>query len=115
MGGRQYDTGKHLFPQGVGVVTHTGRTVSDQQPLVADVGRAAALLKVPERELLAAIRQAQVEVWGVHSQGMAVYRWEELVEAAAAAGLSVPTHRGHAWRRRPAVIRRVVTPYGVER
>jgi hypothetical protein len=92
----------------------TGKAISDQQPLVADVGRAAMLLKVGERELLAAIRQAQVEVWGVHSQGMAVYRWEELVEAAAAAGLAVPKRKGHAWRRRPTVIRRVVNPYGVE-
>lgn len=92
----------------------TGRAIPDAQPLVAHLERAAGLLGLEPHDLEAAVTSAQLEPWGEHAQGMAVYSWPRLLEVAAAAGLPIPQRKQHAWRRRPAIVRQV-TPYGVER
>ena len=86
------------------MASRTGRTISDQQPLVAHVERAAQLLEVDEHELGAVIDRAGLQPWGAHASGAPVYRWVALVEVAASAGLPLSVRRvRHAWRRRPMV------------
>ena len=95
-------------------MTHTGRAIPDCQPLVSDLARAAALLRLELRDLEQAVVAAELPVWGLHAEGMEVFRWADLCAAAADAGHTVPTRKANAWRRRPAVVGRRVTPYGAE-
>jgi hypothetical protein len=108
MAGEQVFTG----PGGASV-GRNGPAIPDAQPLVSDLPRAAALLRLEPRALEAAVATAQLEPWGEHAQGMPVYSWSRILEVATAAGLPVPDRKGHAWRARPTVRR--VTPYGQEK
>jgi hypothetical protein len=96
-------------PQGVHAVTFTGRTTVADQPLVAHLERAALMLKLEPQALEAAVDRAGLQPWGEHAQGMEVYRWPELLEAADAAGLPVPKQSGHRWRVKPTIVRTAKT------
>jgi hypothetical protein len=86
------------------MASRTGPAIADTEPLVSDLGRAAMLLAVDERELGAVIGRAGLQPWGQHASGQPVYSWGALVEVAVAAGLEVNMRWGrHAWRRRPMV------------
>jgi hypothetical protein len=84
------------------------RTIRDGCPLVSAVPRAAALLAIPEAELARLVDQGGLEVWGRHHDGSPVYRFQQLLELAGAAGLA-PTVPGKAdpWRRFRAGRKRV--------
>jgi hypothetical protein len=66
---------------------------ADGTPLVADLERAADVLKVPVGRLIEAVTAARLEPWGgpgQHASGCDVFRWRELVAAAHAAGSPPP-------------------------
>jgi hypothetical protein len=63
------------------------------EPVVCDLGRAAVLLDCEPGQLADAVTAAGLDSWGSHASGAAVYRWPELCQAAARAGIPTPTTR----------------------
>jgi hypothetical protein len=68
-----------------------GTTFSE--PVVADLARAAHMLGCQPDRLLDAVAAAGLPPWGRHASGATVYRWPELCEVAADAGIQVPKTR----------------------
>ena len=98
-------TGEHLFPrQGVRTMGRTGPPLQTDQdsiralgttfsePVVADLERAAHMLGCEPDRLEDAVVAAGLAPWGEAASGATVYRWPELLEAAAA-GIPVPKAR----------------------
>jgi hypothetical protein len=86
---------EHTFPPSVAVpMGKSGCSISDTQPLVCHLDRTVELLTLDLEALEAAVVAAQLQPWGENAQGVPVYRWPELLEAADAAGLPVPQGRG---------------------
>jgi hypothetical protein len=72
--------------------------------VVSTTERASELLGCAPDELERAISAAGLEPWMTAASGQGAYRWPELCEAAAAAGIEVPRTRPTmaAWRTRKA-------------
>jgi hypothetical protein len=68
-----------------------GTTFSE--PVVSDLDRAGRMLGCPPDRLEDAVAAAGLAPWGEAASGAAVFRWPELLEAAAAAGIQVPKTR----------------------
>jgi hypothetical protein len=90
-------------------MTRTGPAIADNEPLVSTLGRGACLLGIEPDVLAAAVASAGLVPWGEHADGSPVYGWAGLLEVVQAAGLPIPTRKGHRWRVRPTIVRSVKT------
>jgi hypothetical protein len=66
-------------------------------PLVSTVARAAQLLGMDPGQLAGAVERAQLDPWGRHADGSAVYGWPQLCGLAVELGATIPKPGRLGW------------------
>jgi hypothetical protein len=86
MAGRSQGRNLPVHPEGV--------------PLVSATGRTGKLLGIPADQLAPAIAAAGLRPWGEHACGQPVWRWPELLTVARGLGVQPPAALDRDQRRR---------------